>query len=361
MNPIRETITMFLRHASSTKLFWSLLVLLVFASSGRAQYWFRYPGGFHPGYGGYGGYGNQYAGRGGYLHGTADIISATGDLMIKNQQAYTEQEKAKQERYVTKRKAFDEMMYEKANTPTYTEELLYKKKLLLHRMMTNPTQGEIVRGDTLNAMMPLLQDLAAKGVPGPPVQIDPDLLQHINVTIKGTASAPNLGMLKNPSELDWPLPLQSPEQEKLAASINTVVSDAVSGKLKGATYRELTSELTKFEADWRKKFLKEDIDGGTYLIGKRFLDKLDDSVKGLQEPGMKKLLTGAYAARGNNVPELVKNMSSTGLSFAPANPGDQAAYQALHDDFVAYANGALAASGFQMRFNAPRTDSYVRK
>jgi hypothetical protein len=347
-------------HRFSGTWLWSLPVLLVFASSGRAQYWFRYPGGFNP-YGGYGGYGNQYAGAGGYLHGTADIISATGDLFVKNQQAFTEQEKAKQERYVTKRKAFDEMMYEKANTPTYTEDALYKKQLLIHRMMTNPTQGEIVRGDTLNTIMPVLKDLVAKGIPGPPVPIDQELLRHVNVTIKGTATAPNLGMLKNPSELEWPLPLQSPEQEKLAATINTVVSDAVQGQLKLAEYRKLTSELKGFEDGWRKKFHKEEIDGGTYLIGKRFLDKLDKSVTDLQQPGTKKLLTGAYAARGNTVPELVNNMTSKGLLFAAANSGDEAAYQALHDDFVACASSALAASGFQMRFNPPRTDAFVNR
>jgi hypothetical protein len=351
---------MTLSHLFERRILWSLVALLVFVSSGRAQYWFRYPRGIPYGGGGYG-YGNQYAGPGGFLHGTANIISSTGDLLVKNQQAFQEQEKAKQAVYDTKRKAFNEMMYEKANTPTYTEEAVYKKQLLLHRIMTNPTPGEIARGDTLNTMMPVIEDLSLKGVTGPPIPLDPDVVREVNVTLGGQTggNVPSLGMLKNANDLDWPIPVQGPKQEKLAAVLPKLVNEAMTGRIKAATYNEVKKAINVVQEDQRRKFHKEEIDGGEYLIGKRFMDKLEDSVKALQQPGTRRVLDGTYAARGNNVPELVNNMTSRGLLFAPANPGNEPAYQALHTAFVAYASSALSASGFQFRFNAPRTDPWV--
>jgi hypothetical protein len=333
----------------------SMLAVLFLASPCGAQYW------GHPGY--YGGYGNQYAGAGGYLHGTADIISASGDLMVKNQQAYQEQEKAKQARYDTKKKAFNESMYERANTPTYTEEALYKKQLTIHRMMTNPAPAEIARGETLNMFMPVIEDLSLKGVSGPPIQLDPDAVSQINVALGGQASGGigDVGMLKNVSQIDWPIPVQGPKQEKLAADLPKLVSQAMNGRIDAKTYRLVKAELTAVQDELRKKFYKEEIDGGDYLIGKRFLESLDQSFKTLQQPGTRRVLDGSYAAHGNNVPELVNNMTSKGLVFAPANPGNEAAYQALNTAFVAYLSSALSASGFQMRFNAPRTDPWVKR
>jgi hypothetical protein len=324
-------------------LVWVFAALLVSVSSAQAQWW----------------YGNQYAGPGGYLHGTSDIISSTGDLLVKNQQAYTEQQKAEQAKIDTKKKSFDEMMYEKANTATYTEKAQYKKELTIHRLMTNPEPAEIRRGETLNALLPVIRKLSLKGVVGPPIMIDPSLLQHINYSMG--PNSPQLGMLKDPSQLDWPLVLQGPEQEKIVAFLPTVVNDAVSGKLKLSEYQKLAKQVQDFEDSWRMKFRKEEIDGGTYITGKRFLDSLDQSVKGLQGPGVRKVLAGGVYATGNNVPELADSMASKGLTFAPANPGDELAYQALHNDFVAYTSAALSASGFQMRFNPPRTDPYVQK
>ncbi len=341
--------------------FWGCLLLLGFrAAPCQAQYWFNNTTGYNPWGSGYGGYGNQYAGPGGFLHGTAVFISSTADLYIKQEQAWAEREKANQARIQTKKMAFDQMMYEKANTPTYTEEALYKKNLFIHRLMNTPLPAEIIRGETLNIMLPVVQDLSNKGVPGPPIQIDKDLLKEINVTLAGGQASGNMGMLKNLTDLEWPLTVQGPKQEKTAALLKSVVAQVVQGRLKAPQYMELTSQVTGLQEELRKKFHKEEIDGGTYLIGKRFLDSLEGSIKGLQQPGMRKVLTGGYAAKGNNVPELVNNMTSKGLMFAPANPGDEQAYFALHNAFVSYASTAMSNSGFQMRFNPPRTDPFVK-
>jgi len=59
------------------------------------------------------------------------------------------------------------------------------------------------------------------------------------------------------------------------------------------------------------------------------------------------------SAQGNNVPELCSNMNFNGLTFAPGNPGTDAAYRALHDAFVAYIRTAQASAGLQPRMRPP--------
>ena len=72
------------------------------------------------------GYANPYYPQGSpgynYLNGQADVVRAQGDLANANEQARILREKANQAKIDTKRKAFDEMMYEKAKTPRIRSE-----------------------------------------------------------------------------------------------------------------------------------------------------------------------------------------------------------------------------------------------
>ena len=89
------------------------LLGLCWSSPIRAQnpYYPNYPPGYNPYYPpGY---------TGGVLQGRAEVIRANGDLSIQYEQARIEREKALQAKLDTKKQAFDQMMYEKANTPSY--------------------------------------------------------------------------------------------------------------------------------------------------------------------------------------------------------------------------------------------------
>jgi hypothetical protein len=229
--------------------------------------------------------------------------------------------------------------------------------LLLRRMMYNPVDAEIKRGDTLNLMLPYLNQLAAQGIMGPPVPFDPHLLYDVNVTVGAASTGTvegNIGLLKNPKNLQWPLPLQGPAQEKLDELLPTAVTQTAQGKLNPKLYREVTTTMETLKEDLRKQFHKEEIDGGTYLTGKRFLDSLEESVKTLSQPGTAKLLDGSLTATGRNVPELVQNMTSKGLVFAPATPGHEASYYALHNAMVAYAGAAPGDSAIRVQGNVPK-------
>ena len=101
------------------------------------------------------------------MSGSADLTRAQGDVTVSNEQARILREKANQAKIDTKRKAFDEMMYEKANTPTYTETLSKEKVQIINRLMNFPIRGEITDGKTLNVMLPHIEALATYGAMGP--------------------------------------------------------------------------------------------------------------------------------------------------------------------------------------------------
>jgi len=308
--------------------------------------WF--PGGYYPG------------ALGGAYYGAAALVSAQGQLQIQQEQARIEREKANQAKFETQKKAFEQMMYEKANTPTMTEELEYGQNLTLQRMMTSPTPTEITSGKTLNAMLPMIKTLAIKGTSGPPIPLNQEQLRHVNVVVGKDQSS--LGMVRDGGvKLDWPLCLQSPKQQQVAAQIPVLVSQAKMGGIDAKLYREITKELDELNDDLRAKFRKEEILGQEYLEGKRFLENLTPTINALRQQTSQRFLDGTYSAQGGTVPELVGNMVRNGLSFAPCNPGDEAVYYAMHDMFVAYTTSAQAAAGFQVKYNPPRTDPWKVK
>ena len=334
-------------------------VMLIAAESALAQtnpYSPPFPPGYYPG--GYGGYRPGFIG--GAYHGQADLVRAQGELTIQTEQARIEREKANQAKLETKRKSFDQMMYEKANTPTLTENLQYEAGLSTQRLIVAPMPAEISAGKTLNAMLPMIASLSLKGTQGPTISLNQDQLHFVNVTV-GKEGA-TLGMLTGGgTNLTWPLALQGPKQQKVAAQIPVLVSQARTGSVDAKLYREITNQLSQINEDLRKQFHKEEIDGGEFLESRRFLDSLTQSVQALRSPTSQRFLDGSYAAKGRTIPELVDYMTKNGLSFAPANPGHEAVYQAMHDQFVAYTTSAQASAGFQVRYNPPRTDPWKVK
>src|SRR5437868_6486858 len=59
---------------------------------------------------------------GGYLSGAADVINSQGQFMTSQQQAYLTREQVKQASTESRRKAFDENLYERAKRPTLEDE-----------------------------------------------------------------------------------------------------------------------------------------------------------------------------------------------------------------------------------------------
>lgn len=317
----------------------------------------QYRPGFYP-YPGYGSPSVGNLGPGYALQGSADVIGATGDLYVKQEQARVEREKANQAKLDTKRKAFDETMYEKANTPYYTETLEQNQTYLLRRIMNNPTETEIKTGKAHNTLLPYLKDITQHGIMGPTVSLDPETLRHINVT--GASQSGSLGVLANGGKVDWPLVLRGKTQKSLDKLLPQAVSATVDGTLDPDLYRSVKKELAQLTEEHRKKFHREEIDGGEYLTGKRFLDSLDGAVKLLDQPTSRQVLDGSLKATGRDVPELVLNMTKKGLQFAPATPGDEAPYFGLFNAMVSYASGAQGSSSFRVAVAPAVPRSFIK-
>jgi hypothetical protein len=327
------------RISSRTVIVLAGTVLLVSAGAAvRAQYAPGYPG-YYPGF---------YPGRaGGYLYGSAQVMDSYGNLMVTEEQARIAREQANQAKLDTQRKAFDQRQYERANTPTFGQEQVKLKQNLLYRILTNATQAEIVSGKAQNVIAPFLRDLSNRGIQGPPVELDPSMVQQINVKSAGSESG--VGMLRPGDHLEWPLVLRGPIQQKISELIPAVTEAAIKGTLDFKQYRELSDAVAQLKSEHKKQFYAEQIDGTAYLTGNRFLDKLEGSVNDLQKPGAGKFLSGSYAAKGRTVEELVRNMGNQGLQFAPASPGNEPAYRALYNAMVSYSTGAETASGFRVQ------------
>jgi hypothetical protein len=80
----------------------------------------------------------------------------------------------------------------------------------------------------------------------------------------------------------------------------------------------------------------EEISAPEYIRAKRLLDELDDAVKVLGQPDAGNYFNQTYVPQGRTVAQLVQSMTRRDLRFAPAVPGDEAAYLVLQRALAEY-------------------------
>jgi hypothetical protein len=280
----------------------------------------------------------------------ADVIRATGQLGIQQEQARLAREWANQAGIQTQRMAFDEAIYEKANTPSYLDEQDHWTQTRIQHAMNQPGESEIRNGDTLNLLLPYLKALAEDGTPGPLVSLDPATVKAINVRVGITG--PAIGMLKDAGHINWPLFLRGPTQQAFDRTLPDMLQQATAGTLAPATYTQALGMVHAMQGELLTRFFRENIGSDAYLADKTFLDALESSLTVLERPDAGQLLDGSHAAHGNNLQELVNSMTAQGLQFAPATHGSESAYFALHNAFVSYARAA-ESTGFHAMISPP--------
>jgi RNA polymerase sigma factor (sigma-70 family) len=301
--------------------------------------------------GAYGGsaYGSYYEDAyGGYLRGNADVIGATGRFLVNQQDARHTHEQVGQARIDTRRKLFDEYLYERSNTPTLEDERERLHTLEVRRSLNDPPVTEIWSAKALNDLLRDAQKLRAQGSSGPTVALDAVVLKRINVAAGRRAG--NVGLLKNEGKLTWPPALLSaklpPRAEDLRQHINALLPDAISqavnGRVDARVLQELHHSLGALQASLAEAVSR--IPPNQYIEARRFLNNLDEGLRALAQPQVGLYFTDKYAAKGRTVPELVEYMTQEGLVFAPAVAGDEAAYVALHRALAAYEVAARGQS-----------------
>jgi hypothetical protein len=272
----------------------------------------------------------------GYLHGGADMVRAQGQLQNDLQQAKITKQQAEQAKLDTRRKAFDQYLYERAKRPTIEDDRERSRLERIRRARNQPPLTEIWSGYALNTLLDATKKMQAQGVQGPTVPLDPYLLQKINVTTG--ASGGNLGLLRNGGRLAWPVTLQGPDfaaqRKKLDKLAQTAYRQADTGMVDADTVTQMNTSVDKLFRELKRNIRK--VSANDYIRSKRYLNELSKSVRALDDPNVANFASGKWSARGDTVAELVRNMTGQGLRFAPATQGDENAYTALHSAMVAY-------------------------
>jgi hypothetical protein len=287
------------------------------------------------------GYGSYYESiPGAYLRGTADLITSQGKWLQSLQQAGLLQEQNRQAMIETRRKSFSESVYERQNTPTFEQERERVSRLDLRRSLNDPPASEIWSGQALNTILADLAKRQPEESSEPNIALDEDLQRHINI-VAGHGSA---GLLKSEGRLSWPLALvgdsYKSDRELLNALLPAAMNQALNGQVETSTLRQMTRSVQQMHRQLATDI--SDLTATQYMGANRFLANLDDGLKVLSRADAGDFLTRKYTAQGRTVAELVKHMVAQGLTFGPANSGEEGAYETLYRALAAYAKSPKA-------------------
>jgi hypothetical protein len=201
----------------------------------------------------------------------------------------------------------------------------------LDRMLTEPSEADVVSGAALNLILNDLRNLAAgkpvENLPGTKLSLSDDDLDHINVT-QGSG---NIGLLKS-GTIVWPAALRGPAFQGPRERLNVHLADAVrkakaDGAVDAGAVKDMLDDVTQLRDELRRQTPEMSFE--QHKDAKVFLRNLDDALIALKQPDAGAQLTGKLTLRAKSVPELVQLMSDKGLQFAPALPGFEGAYVAL--------------------------------
>lgn len=284
----------------------------------------------------------------GHLRGTADLVNAQANFVLAYQQAQLFNEQVRQMRIETRRRQLEAWLYAREITPTREDERERSRREEVRRAQNDPPLTEVLAAKALNDLLVDLQRLQARGVEGPAVPLDQQLLAKINVT---AGNGGNTGLPKQ-ENLHWPLLFARSEfrseREQIDSLMQQAARQATSGQMDAGTIEQIRGVVRSLEgqvkklarAGWSEKTTDMDLIGA-----KRFLGEVHDAVNALQNPDVGQHLNGAYAAKGRTVAELLAHLSSQGLRFAPAVNGNEAAYRALHRALASYSLGMHQRAG----------------
>jgi hypothetical protein len=202
------------------------------------------------------------------------------------------------------------------------------------QVRTGVSATEIWSGGPLNELLDELTGLRDRNSSA----LDPTLLERINVAPRRGSS---LGLLKNKGVVEWPLVFRGTtfktERTRMTAFAQEAVEQARSG---GRVDPAMLTEMGRTAQDLEAKLKKalQNLPPSDYIEAKRFLKQLDDALGALGQPDVASYFDHTYEARGRTVAQLVRQMNSQNLRFAPATPGSEQAYLKLYRALLASAD-----------------------
>jgi hypothetical protein len=304
------------------------------AGAGSGYNPFGYGGGYNP---------DPYG-----LYGSAANLTAVGQLGMDMEKARILREQAEQAKLDTRKKLVDTLAYIRQNEYTFTQEQADIAKKILDRVTKMPTKDEVVAGRSLNLMLDNLVTLSTASVRTPTVTIDEDVLKLLNVTgqIKSGGSV-NIGLLRDNGRFAWPSVFDEKniasdkERKDIELHAQELFQQSVNAKIDRNTVKDLQLGLRSLRENLNKNV--NQVPTQSFTEGLRFLDSFNAAIAALEKGDAVLNLDfqQKFAKGGKTVQELVDYMKTHGLQFAPSNPGDERAYQALQ---AALAANTLAVS-----------------
>ncbi len=294
-------------------------------------------GGYGYGWGGWGsGYRNPF---GGYLQGAANMTVANAQYQLTNQQARIVQQQADRDALKTRQAAIAESEWERKNWLQRISpyEVRQRQKVRdLRVALADPPQMEIWSGAVLNTLLNDLKNAQSQGLTFPSVPLDPQVLARINVSTGDTYLG--AGMLRNLNKFDWPWILRQAVfddmRQNVEQQLRAAVAQAKAGGVDITTVNQVNAAVSAAEDQVGTMLQSGEITPTQYVDGMRYLREIKSSLQVLQTNDAANYFNGTYSARGATVAQLVQNMASQGLKFAPAPPADEASYSSLYRSLV---------------------------
>jgi hypothetical protein len=290
---------------------------------------------FVPDYSPYAGvpYVNPY---GGGLTGAANAINAQGQFQIQYQQSRLMAQDVERSKIDTKRAQQEQWLWERNNLPTLEDNRQRDQRELLRQVLNDPPSTQIWNGDALNRILTAIQQVVPPGAPVPMVPLAPGLTARLSVTTGTTVSG--IGLLKNGYKLQWPFALQgdafTPLRTDIDKQIKTAYEQVSTGQVEAAVITKLLSDLDQLSA--LLKDMIEEMTPNQNIDGNRYVRELRSTVTALQQPNVAMFFAANRVSPADSVGQLVQNMSAQGQTFAPAVPGNEPAYTALHTAMVSF-------------------------
>jgi hypothetical protein len=298
-------------------------------------------GGYSGAYGSGGGYTGGYSGScgdpySGYLTGAAGVISSQASFLVSKRQADVLNEQARSAAVDVRRKIYEQWKYERNDQPTLEQIRREGWEQAYKRAIFNPPLNDIWSADALNRILDHASRIQGRGIDGATVALNDGTIRQINFS---TGVAGSIGVLKERGRLRWPTILEredyGTERELFShLAVDAVRQGAMNNRVDPGTLHAMQTNLATLNE--RLTGRVGDLAPEDYMDAKRYLKDLDQALRILKRPDVAKFLNNEYAARGQTAGELIQNMSSLGVRFAPATPGSEAAYNALYKGLVSY-------------------------
>src|SRR5262249_50043507 len=153
----------------------------------------------------------------------------------------------------TRRREFDEWLYERANRPTLEDDREGVQRQELRRSLNDPPGSEVYSGAALNTLLVAVQKRHGQGACGSEISLDEEMLRQINFTAGNGGG--NAGLLKNEGRLDWPFALRKRLDQAQRGRVEELLREAVTQAKKEQhavdELRELDPIIRRFHQELR--------------------------------------------------------------------------------------------------------------